>query len=74
MGPIQSYIHEVMEYWLGVLPLGEGLYPLENTLDNYKRGSCALFGEGWYSTRNTNDNEYLLCLAMLYTLAEEQGV
>jgi hypothetical protein len=80
MNPIQEYIYRTLEgalnpeqQYFAVDTPWRGPYPLTSLVEcRFDIGSCRAFGAFW--SYYITDDEYLMCLAMLYTLAEDQGV
>jgi hypothetical protein len=78
MGPIQEYACLVLECNLNPgshsITMERYNYPHQHPEAHYGffRGSDEVFGGFW--ERKCTFNERLMCLAMLYTLAEDQGV
>jgi hypothetical protein len=70
MGPIQRHIFDQLEYMVG----DTYILPGEKGRKAFQIGANAVFGPYWDSPLVTRGEEYRMCLAMLYTLAEDQGV
>lgn len=80
MNPIQEYIYRTLEdalnpgqqYFAADTPW-RGPYPPTSPAEcHFEIGACRAFGYFWGCY--IKNDEYLMCLAMLYTLAEDQGV